>query len=97
MCAHKHPHCTAHPFPAPLFLQAFRTQLGLFMAEVRSHSGLPQLKQHLLLYSSIDLQVGAGGHGRRRGGAGRGTWGLRHAVAREGWLGWAAGARVQRR
>eukprot|EP00199_Chlamydomonas_sp_CCMP681_P001016 CAMPEP_0119108554 /NCGR_PEP_ID=MMETSP1180-20130426/15070_1 /TAXON_ID=3052 ORGANISM="Chlamydomonas cf sp, Strain CCMP681" /NCGR_SAMPLE_ID=MMETSP1180 /ASSEMBLY_ACC=CAM_ASM_000741 /LENGTH=524 /DNA_ID=CAMNT_0007094179 /DNA_START=26 /DNA_END=1600 /DNA_ORIENTATION=- len=36
--------------------QAFRTQLGLFMAEVRSQSGLPQLKQHLLLYSSIDLQ-----------------------------------------
>ncbi len=37
--------------------QAYRTQLNLFLSEVRSYTTLPLLKQHLLLYSSIDIQV----------------------------------------
>jgi hypothetical protein len=37
--------------------QAYRTQLAAFLTEVRSHTQLPLLKQHLVLYSSIDIQV----------------------------------------
>lgn len=36
--------------------QAYRTQLNLFLSEVKSMTTLPLLKQHLLLYSSIELQ-----------------------------------------
>lgn len=32
-------------------------QLDLFLSEVRSQTTLPLLKQYLLLYSSIDIQV----------------------------------------
>lgn len=35
--------------------QAFRQQLGAFLKEVRACSGLPLLKQYLLLYSSISV------------------------------------------
>lgn len=51
------------PSPTPLSLplsllltpQAYRTQLNLFLAEVRSQQTLPLLKQYLILYSSISM------------------------------------------
>lgn len=44
---------TTHPLaPCP---QAYRQQLGAFLKEVRACSGLPLLKQYLLLYSSISV------------------------------------------
>ncbi len=43
--------------PVPRVPQAYRTQLNLFLAEVKSQTTLPLLKQHLLLYSSIDIAV----------------------------------------
>jgi len=60
---HPHPHPVAgrsdtsashHPYPSPP-QKAFRQQLGLFLKEVRACSGLPLLKQYLLLYSSISV------------------------------------------
>lgn len=39
---------------------AFRAQLNTFLQEVRSQQALPQLKQYLLLYSSISLSKLAG-------------------------------------
>jgi hypothetical protein len=51
----------AHPIPQPSppsqppTPQSFRQQLGLFLKEVRACSGLPLLKQYLLLYSSISV------------------------------------------
>lgn len=36
-------------------------QLDLFLSEVRSQTTLPLLKQYLLLYSSIDIQVWSSG------------------------------------
>lgn len=50
--------CASHaslPFSLLLTPQAYRTQLNLFLAEVRSQQTLPLLKQYLILYSSISM------------------------------------------
>ncbi len=47
--------------------QAYRAQLSLFLAQVKAQVTLPLLKQYLLLYSSIDIQVRGREEGREGG------------------------------
>lgn len=60
-CSHARARGRAHSslvhFFSPLLFQEFRVQLELYLSEVRSQTTLPLLKQYLLLYSSIDIQV----------------------------------------